>query len=112
MLFDVTYVTKAPRQQTFLFDFNTADKTVTEPTLQLRQNGIRFLNLNVSRGEFLAGQSGCVKATRKVNTETAGLYMNDRGTAKSAACDVCKCVRDCGTAGTAFRKRIVSDGVF
>ena len=38
--------------------------------------------------------------------------MNDRGTAKSAAWDVCKCVRDCGTAGTAFRKTIVSDGVF
>ena len=64
VLFDVTYMTKkAPRQQTFLFDFNTADKTVTEPTLQLRQNGSRFLNLNVSRGEFLAGQFGCVKAT-------------------------------------------------
>lgn len=60
---EVIYKAKAPRQQTFLFHFSTADKKVTEPTPKLRHKGSRFPKLKVSKGVFIAGQLGCVKAT-------------------------------------------------
>ena len=41
-----------------------------------------------------------------VNTETAGLYMNGRGTAEGER------VMYVMPGGTAFRKRTVSEGVF
>ena len=63
MYFEVTYKAKVPWQQIFLFDFSTAEKTVTEPTPRFRHNGRRILKLNVSKGVFIAGQLGCVKAT-------------------------------------------------
>lgn len=74
---------KAPRQQTCLFHFSTAEKMVTQPTPRLRHNGSRFLKLNVSKGVLIAGH--CVKGTWKVSTVAAHVLKNKRGNVESAA---------------------------